>query len=139
MHERRTTPLGHGNVPGSNRQRNPRRQARECYDNDSYRRAIHRACDRAFPPPAPLVRRDGETAREWHERLTEQQQVELKEWQQQHRWSPNQLRHTTGTEIRKRFGLEAVQVTLGHASADVSQIYAERDLSLAARVMKEVG
>ena len=54
-------------------------------------------------------------------------------------WSPNRLRHTAGTEIRKQFGLEAAQVTLGHASADVSQIYAERDLQLAARVMKEVG
>ncbi|HUT10977.1 MAG TPA: site-specific integrase, partial [Thermoguttaceae bacterium] len=28
-------------------------------------------------------------------------------------WSPNRLRHSAGTEIRKRFGLEAAQVTLG--------------------------
>lgn len=55
------------------------------------------------------------------------------------RWSPNRLRHSAATEIRSRFGLEAAQVVLGHASADTSQIYAERDLRLAARVAREVG
>jgi integrase len=54
-------------------------------------------------------------------------------------WSPNRLRHTAATEIRRRFGLEAAQVTLGHATADVSQIYAERDWSLAAEVMRKIG
>lgn len=43
-------------------------------------------------------------------------------------WSPNQLRHTRATELRKEYGLEAAQVILGHAKADVTQIYAERDL-----------
>jgi integrase len=55
------------------------------------------------------------------------------------KWSPNRLRHTAATEIRKRFGLEAAQVALGHATADVSQIYAERDLTLAAEVMRKIG
>jgi integrase len=54
-------------------------------------------------------------------------------------WSPNRLRHTAATEIRRRFGVEAAQVTLGHAKADVTQVYAERDMALAARVMQEVG
>jgi integrase len=44
-----------------------------------------------------------------------------------------------GTEIRKRYGLEAAQVILGHASADVTQIYAERDLQKAVEIMREVG
>jgi len=44
------------------------------------------------------------------------------------RWSPNQLRHTAGTEIRAKYGLEAAQIVLGHAKADVTQIYAQRDL-----------
>ena len=44
-------------------------------------------------------------------------------------WNPHQLRHTAATEIRKKFGLEVAQVTLGHATADVTQIYAERDLA----------
>ncbi len=54
-------------------------------------------------------------------------------------WSPNQLRHTAATEIRKRYGLEAAQVICGHESADVTQVYAERDNQLAARVALEVG
>jgi site-specific recombinase XerC len=55
------------------------------------------------------------------------------------KWAPNRLRHSAATEIRKRFGLEAAQVVLGHAQADVTQVYAERDLELARRVAKEVG
>jgi integrase len=54
-------------------------------------------------------------------------------------WSPNQLRHTRGTELRSRFGLEAAQTVLGHDKADITQIYAERDFELAERVMLEVG
>ncbi len=54
-------------------------------------------------------------------------------------WHPNQLRHLYATEVRKAYGLEAAQVTLGHAAADVTQVYAERDLTLAARVAAEVG
>ena len=54
-------------------------------------------------------------------------------------WSPNRLRHSAGTEIRKRYGLEAAQVILGHASADVTQVYAERDLQKAVEIMREVG
>lgn len=55
------------------------------------------------------------------------------------RWSPNRLRHSAATEIRSRFGLEAAQVTLGHSRADVTQVYAERDYALAAKVAREVG
>ena len=54
-------------------------------------------------------------------------------------WHPNQLRHSAATEIRSRFGLEAAQAVLGHAKADVTQIYAERDLRLAAEIMGEIG
>jgi integrase len=54
-------------------------------------------------------------------------------------WHPNQLRHAYATEVRRRFGLEAAQVLLGHARADVTQVYAERDAELARRVAGEVG
>ena len=54
-------------------------------------------------------------------------------------WSPNQLRHTAGTDIRQKYGLEAAQVILGHAAADVTQVYAERDMAKAAAVMLEIG
>jgi integrase len=120
-HTLRKTPLSCGNVPGSNRCRKPRRKPGSRYDVHSYRRAIHRACDAAFPPP------DG----------TELE--EIKKWRSEHRWSPNRLRHTFATEVRKRDGLEAAQALLGHAKADVTQIYAERDLALAQRVAREVG
>jgi integrase len=49
------------------------------------------------------------------------------------------LRHSAATEIRKRYGLEAAAVVLGHARADVTQIYAERDQDLAKRIIAEVG
>ena len=61
------------------------------------------------------------------------------EWKKAHRWSPNRLRHSAATAIRQRFGLEAAQVTLGHASADVTQVYAERDSAKAAKVMRLIG
>jgi integrase len=52
---------------------------------------------------------------------------------------PNQLRHTFATEVRKAHGLEAAQVLLGHSRADVTQVYAERDLNLAVAVAKKAG
>lgn len=55
------------------------------------------------------------------------------------RWSPNQLRHTHATEVRRRFGLDSARVALGHAGASVTEIYAERDADLARRVAAEVG
>jgi len=55
------------------------------------------------------------------------------------RWTPNQLRHTRGTEVRREYGLEAAQSVLGHASADTTQIYAERDQRLAIEVARKTG
>lgn len=120
-HDQRVTPLKYGNRPGTNRKRRRQRPTGDCYTNDSYRRAIHRACDKAFPPTDEL------------------NDAELKTWRKSHRWSPNQLRHTAATEIRSKFGLEAAQVTLGHSNANVTQIYAERDLTKAAEIMRQVG
>jgi len=54
-------------------------------------------------------------------------------------WSPNQLRHSKATEVRRQFGLEAAQVVLGHARADVTQHYAERDNTLAIEVARKTG
>ncbi|MCA9181807.1 MAG: site-specific integrase, partial [Planctomycetales bacterium] len=54
-------------------------------------------------------------------------------------WHPNQLRHATATAIRKEFGLEAAQVVLGHAGADVTQIYAEKDAAKAIDVARKIG
>ncbi len=54
-------------------------------------------------------------------------------------FNPNQIRHTAGTEIRQMFGLESVQVALGHSNAAVSEIYAERDFKKAELIAREIG
>jgi integrase len=54
-------------------------------------------------------------------------------------WSPNQLRHAAATRIRKEKGLEAARTVLGHASAAVTEVYAEIDTQLAAKIMAELG
>jgi integrase len=91
------------------------------YTTDSYRRAIHNACDKAFPAPEGLTT------------------AEIKAWRSEHRWSPNRLRHTRGTVIRQQFGLEGAQVVLGHKNADVTQIYAERDIAKGIEIARKVG
>jgi len=54
-------------------------------------------------------------------------------------WSPNQIRHAAATRIRKERGLEAARAVLGHASAAVTEVYAEIDTRAAAAVMAELG
>jgi len=54
-------------------------------------------------------------------------------------WSPHRLRHSAATNIRKDFGLEAAQLMLGHARADVTQIYAETNRSHAFAVASAIG
>jgi len=54
-------------------------------------------------------------------------------------WHSHQLRHGAATEIRKRFGVEGAQVTLGHARIDVTQRYAQQSEQLADRIAAEVG
>ena len=47
--------------------------------------------------------------------------------------------HRAATAIRAQYGLEAREAVLGHAKADVTQLYAERDLSRARDVMRAIG
>jgi integrase len=54
-------------------------------------------------------------------------------------WTPNQLRHSFATEVRKEHGLEAAQVLLGHSKANTTEIYAERNEALAASVATKIG
>lgn len=54
-------------------------------------------------------------------------------------WGPNKLRHARATEIRRLYGREAARTILGHVTPGVTEIYAERDLELAAKVMREIG
>jgi len=151
LHEVRKTPLSCGNRPGTNVREDLKREPGDHYTKDSYCRAIHRACLRAFPIPAELARhrvagkksgrsKRWETTEEWRKRLGEENWQKLQQWLREHRWHPHQLRHTAATLIRREFGLEAAQVTLGHSSAMVTDaVYAERDLAKVEEVMLKIG
>ena len=127
----RVTPLSCGNRPGTNRKPKPKKAPGNRYTTDSYRRAIHYACDKAFPHVelGSIIR----------DPMTASQRTELKKWQSDHRWSPNQLRHAAATDVRKQFGLEAAQIILGHSAADVTQVYAERDMAKGLEVARQIG
>jgi len=100
----------------------PARPPRESYTKDSYTRAIRRGVDKA----------------------NKAIQEDAKEFQIDNPvllayWAPNRLRHARATEVRRNYGLEAAQVVMGHARADVTQVYAERDSARAVEIMKEIG
>ncbi len=139
MHEARMTPLGYGNTRGTNVKDDPEWSAGDHYTTCSYRRAIARACDQAFPPAEPLAKREDETDARWHERLTVEQMAELTTWRHSHRWHPHQLRHNAATELRKEFGIEAARIILGHHSAAITEIYAEKDEQQAINAIMKVG
>lgn len=138
-HAARKTSIRQGNRPGSNRSAKPQRPPGERYDTAGYRRAIYYACDRAFPPPAPLARAKGETAAAWRERLGPAKVRELKKWRAAHRWHPHQLRHTFADQVRRQFGLDHAQKALGHAHANVTERYAQVALEKAVEVAAAIG
>ena len=86
-----------------------------------------------------MAKREDETGKEYRARLTKKQESELKEWRRTHDWHPHRLRHNYATNVRREFGLEAAQILLGHSKADITQIYAERDMSRAATVAAKIG
>ena len=55
------------------------------------------------------------------------------------RWTPHQLRHARGHEVRERWGVEAAQAILGHDSLASTQVYSDRQLGLARRIALEEG
>lgn len=121
------------------RKSRPRRTPTDKYDHRSFSRAVARACDEAFPAPVPLAQRTDETLTMWANRLTAEEKSRLTAWRRQHRWHPNQLRHSYATRVRKQYGLEAAQVLLGHSRADVTQVYAERNEELAIGIASQIG
>lgn len=54
-------------------------------------------------------------------------------------WSPHQLRHARGHEIRKGYGVEAVQACLGHRSVSMAEHYSDQRTDLAIKVARETG
>jgi integrase len=119
-HAARRTPAGHGNAPGTNKSRRPKRPPADAYTVDSYRRAIARACDRAneWERGGKVVANDATLIGHWH---------------------PHRLRHNAATSIRQRYGAEAAKLAIGVKNMDVAELYAERDLKVVERIMGEVG
>jgi len=140
LHEARETPPSWGNRAGTNRRVAPRRRPGERYTPTSYYRSIQYACERAFPPPEPLRQRDQETRSAWRGRLTPEQKAELRAWRRAHSFHPYQLRHSAATLLRREFGLEAAQLVLGHASAQITDaVYAERDVTKVIEIIRKIG
>jgi integrase len=138
LRQKRKTPLTPGQAQRRPK-RNPKRTAGDHYRVSSYDHAVMDACDAAFPPPAPLARQTGEAKKTWLARLGAAGREELKRWCRAHRWHPNQLRHSAATEIRREAGLDAARVVLGHRSPQITEVYAELDVSRAAEVMGRLG
>lgn len=111
--------------------KSPRKAPGECYTPDSYREAIVKGCDLAFPHSILSAIK--------HKDLTPEHRKELRDWQRGHRWHPNQLRHNAATRLRKEFGLDVARVILGHSSPAVTEVYAEVDRKKAIDVMQQSG
>ncbi len=54
-------------------------------------------------------------------------------------WSPGRLRHSAGTDIRRKYGAEAAQLVLGHKNLSTTEIYAEKNREQYEQIMKEIG
>lgn len=122
---KRKTPATYGNRPGTNRKRKPTRQPGDHYITCSYASAVTKAIVKANAAAIAQARAAGQAVADDAELVPH--------------WRPYQLRHSHGTEVRRKYGLEGAQVALGHSSADVTQVYAERDLGLAVKIAAECG
>jgi len=54
-------------------------------------------------------------------------------------WTPNQLRHSRATMLRKMYGVESAAVVLGHCDPNTTLIYAEADYEKAKEITRAVG
>jgi integrase len=111
------------------KKRSPKKQLGACYSMTAYTHAIAKAVCRVNTAAAC----DACKKRKPEERCDACKAAAIPHWH------PHQLRHTHATEVRRRFGLEAAQVALGHSQAAVTEIYAERDTALASCVAHEIG
>lgn len=99
------------------RKSKPKRTAGERYDTDSYRRGVYYGIAKA----------------------NKERKKEGSSSPQIPKWFPLQLRHTRATEVRRHYGLDGAQSALGHKNADVTQVYAEKNLELAIKIAQEMG
>lgn len=112
-----------------------------CYTTASMRRAIHRACDQAWPLPEHLAQRrvpaSGrkheklETPQAWRRRLGSDGWAKVEAWRKQHRWKPNQLRHAKLTQLEREYGDEKTRRIAGHGNLSSTLSYIDPNLELA--------
>jgi integrase len=117
------------------RKRSPKKKPGDLYTTASYGQAVRKACEKAFKMPNEL--------RNVSLTLPNDDRIRLKsaasEWRKKWCWHPYQLRHNAATELRREFGLEAARTVLGHSSMGITELYAEKDLETARRVVEQVG
>jgi integrase len=142
-HEQRKTPEGRGNNIGTNVMRNPKRRAGDKYTVDSYRRAVERACERAFPFPPAMQEPTPEQQQESPDLIKPDAVAERAKareaWRERHHWHPHRLRHNAATAIRRKHGAEAAKLVLGVKNLNVAELYAERDEGVVRRIIGEAG
>jgi integrase len=118
--ERRQTPLT-PSQRGRIRKAKPKRSPGESYNTRSYYHAILYGTRKANAEAKKAAKTEG----------TEPYEIPA--------WHPNQLRHNAATMLRRTFGIDVARAVLGHSSPAVTEVYAERDGTLAAEAMERVG
>lgn len=101
------------------------------YTKDSYRRCIIRACEKAFEMPQHLRCIDRSLSPSRRSAL----QLKAKDWRAKYCWSPNQLRHSCGTLLRAKVGIDGARTVLGHSEKRTTEVYADRDFEQARGIM----
>lgn len=94
----------------------------------TYRDVVLNACRRI-----PHEALDDATA------TTPEQAAELEAFRESNRWTPNQLRHSAATRMRREAGIEAARIALGHSTVIMTEIYAEKDLDSIKDLMRRIG
>jgi integrase len=125
------------------------RQPGARYNRNAYRNAILRACEQAFGMPKELRRIPrGLTKTEKRlppadqERILadrEELRAKARAWRQANCWHPHQLRHNAGTNVRREADLDTARTVMGQGSLNVAEIYAERDLETARKIIAKIG
>lgn len=112
------------------------------YTTCTYANAIQRGCEKAFgmPPELRNPTRGLKTLPEdQRDTELERRKREAFEWRREHCWHPHQLRHTAATAIRREADPDTARTVLGHSSLNVAEVYAERDLETARRIVERIG
>lgn len=124
LNRKRTTPVYPSELKRVQRVSEERRakKQRDCYTSNTYYHAVEKTIRRLN---TAILKGQG-TDEEKQEKLIPS-------------WHPHRLRHSAGTEVRKRFDLEHAQAFLGHTSIEAAQIYAAKDLERALEVARQIG